>query len=127
MLTATNGQRTKMQRERVKKNGDLSCIEFRPRVHFSGCLIAPKSHKKITPLLIPQPEAIVLPSGLNATVVTQSNWPLRVASSLPVLVSHNLIVRSGPPEANRLPSGLKATDDIPRSCPFSVARTFPAA
>jgi hypothetical protein len=50
------------------------------------------------------------PSGLNATEVTQSVWPERVRTRLPVATSHSLIVLSAEPEANSRPSGLNTTE-----------------
>src|ERR1700722_17735084 len=72
------------------------------------------------------PEASVLPSGLYATDHTKPLCPLRVARSLPVFTSHNLIVLSLP-EANVLPSQLKATDHAILVCPLRVASSLPAS
>src|SRR5947209_3817561 len=74
--------------------------------------------------LSPLPEARVLPSGLKATDDTPSVCPLRVACSLPVATSHNLIVLSLLADANVLPSGLKATDCTSSECPLRVSRSF---
>jgi hypothetical protein len=41
-----------------------------------------------------EPEASSRPSGLNATDLTQSVWPERVRTRLPVATSHSLIVLS---------------------------------
>ena len=51
-----------------------------------------------------------LPSGLNATLVTQPVCPLRAGrSAAPVSASHTFTVLSPLPVAMRLPSGLNAT------------------
>ena len=55
------------------------------------------------------PEAIVWPSGLKATLVTQPVWPLRVDSTSPEAVDQRRTVASCEAEASVLPSGLKAT------------------
>ena len=54
-------------------------------------------------------EAINRPSGLNATLWTVSEWPLRVISGWSISGSQSLIVWSSPAETIRVPSGLKAT------------------
>eukprot|EP00965_Chrysotila_dentata_P033271 1108288-Pleurochrysis_carterae.AAC.2 len=41
-----------------------------------------------------EPEASRLPAGLKSTQKTKLAWPRIVLSSLPVLTSHSLIVRS---------------------------------
>src|SRR5205823_5838684 len=48
------------------------------------------------------------PSGLNATLLTPSLWPLSVASSWPVCMSQSFTVLSHDALARHLPSGLKA-------------------
>jgi hypothetical protein len=57
----------------------------------------------------PLPEAMRLPSGLNATLVTEPMCPLRVRVSCPVCASHTFTRPSPLPEAMRLPSELNAT------------------
>ena len=53
--------------------------------------------------------ASLCPSGLNATPVTVSVWPVRGAPSWPVSAFHNRTVLSSPALASRCPSGLNAT------------------
>src|SRR6478672_11634903 len=61
-------------------------------------------------LLSPAPETMVVPSGLNATLVTKLVWPgSGWPTGLPVSASHTRTVASPPPETIRLPSGLNAT------------------
>lgn len=55
------------------------------------------------------PEAICVPSGEKATLLTLSSCPRRVAISSRVASSHSLIVLSLDPEASCVPSGEKAT------------------
>ena len=50
-----------------------------------------------------------LPSGLNATPITGSVWPIRIRVRAPVAVSHSRAVLSTLAVASRLPSGLNAT------------------
>ena len=51
-----------------------------------------------------------MPSGLNATLFTQSSWPRSGGpTGWPVAASHNRMVLSPPAEAIRVPSGLNAT------------------
>jgi hypothetical protein len=52
---------------------------------------------------------------------------VKLARSLPVPTSQNLIVPSQPPEANVLPSGENATDQALAVCAFIVARSLPVA
>jgi hypothetical protein len=68
------------------------------------------SHSLIVLSAEPEPEARSRPSGLNATEMTLSVWPVRVRTRLPVATSHSLIVLSLEPEARRRPSGLNATE-----------------
>ena len=51
------------------------------------------------------PLAIPLPSGLNATLVTERVWALRVRVSSPLVASQSFTVLSLLPLAIRLPSG----------------------
>ena len=56
------------------------------------------------------PEAMRLPSGLNATLDTESVWPVSGwPIGWPVSASHSRTVLSALPEAMRVPSGLNAT------------------
>ena len=56
------------------------------------------------------PEAMRLPSGLNATLNTPPVWPVSGwPTGWPVSASHNRTVLSSLPEAIRVPSGLNAT------------------
>ena len=51
-----------------------------------------------------------MPSGLNATLITASVWPVSGAPiGWPVSASHTRTVRSSLPETMRVPSGLNAT------------------
>ena len=67
------------------------------------------SHSRTVPSS--PPLARVLPSGLNATAMTEPVWPV---SGLPicrrVATSHSRTVPSSPPLARVLPSGLNATE-----------------
>ena len=49
------------------------------------------------------------PSGLNATLNTESVCPVSGGRCMPVSASHNRTVLSSLPEARRCPSGLNAT------------------
>src|SRR4051794_14878263 len=68
------------------------------------------------------PEASVLPSGLKATDCIASPLPLRVARTLPVRTSHNLIASLT--SARVCPSGLYATDST-RPSPLKLACSLP--
>ena len=61
------------------------------------------------------------PSGLNATLVTQSVCPLRAKSSWPLAASHTFAVLSWLPVRMRRPSGLNATLVHRPVCPTKVA------
>ena len=51
-----------------------------------------------------------MPSGLNATLDTESVWPVSGSpTGWPVSASHTRTVLSALPEAMRVPSGLNAT------------------
>ena len=60
-------------------------------------------------VLSEDPETMREPSGLNATLKTQSECPSSVAMLSPDCVSHSLMVLSEDPETMREPSGLNAT------------------
>ena len=66
-----------------------------------------------------------LPSGLNATLLTQPVCPLRVRISWPVAASHTFTVLSQLPVAMRLPSGLNATLLTRPVCPLRVRISWP--
>ena len=73
----------------------------------TGCPV-PASHNRM--VLSPPPEAIRVPSGLNATVMTEISSPcMGGPTGCPVPASHNRMIPSTPPEAIRAPSGLNAT------------------
>ena len=56
--------------------------------------------------VVPLPEAMRLPSGLNATLITSSVWPVSGAPiGWPVAASHSRTVLSPLPEAMRVPVG----------------------
>src|SRR5690348_12311372 len=69
-------------------------------------------------------EQTVEPSGLMATHVTMSRWPVSVARHLPVLTSHSLTAPSLAPEARSLESRLTARQEIVPACPFHLASTW---
>src|SRR3954452_5890812 len=66
------------------------------------------------------PEARRLPSGLNATDMTQSLWAVSVVTCFPLLESQTLTVPSLLPEATSLPCEWKATDMTQSLCPVKV-------
>ena len=51
-----------------------------------------------------EPETMRVPSVENATEVTESVWPFRVASCAPVKASHTRTDLSSEPETMRVPS-----------------------
>ena len=67
----------------------------------------------------------MLPSGLNATLVTPSVCPLSVRVPGRSAASHTFTVLSSLAEASRLPSGLNATPDDPLVCPLRVRVSWP--
>ena len=76
----------------------------------------------------PLPVASILPSGLNATLLTAIPSPLRVAVSCLVATSHNCTIMTSVPQfpcplalASILPSGLNATLLIGNPSPLRVA------
>ena len=54
-------------------------------------------------------DATSLPSGENATALTQSEWPSSVRRAAPVAESQSLTVLSPDADATSLPSGENAT------------------
>src|SRR5947209_6874510 len=74
-------------------------------------LAAATSHRMM--VLSKLPEANVLPSGLNVTLVTISVWPVRgepiCFGEAGLATSHRMMDWSALPDARVLPSGLKAT------------------
>ena len=90
------------------------------------------SHRRRVP---PLPEARVVPSELNETLLTPDLLgTVSVRSSLPVFASHRRRVLSAPPLAIIVPSGLNETlitPDLTRFlsdlvCPVSVRSSFPS-
>ena len=81
------------------------------------------SHSRTVPS--PLPLANMLPSGLNATLLTQDVCPVSVSIDCPVTASHSRTVLSSLPLASMAPSGLKATLLISAVCPMSVAVDCP--
>src|SRR6478672_2689539 len=75
-------------------------------------------------VLSPAPETMVVPSGLNATLVTKLVWPgSGWPTGFPVTASHTRTDPSMLPEAINLPSGLNATYHPPqRSDQWTVIR-----
>src|ERR1700722_13247535 len=65
-------------------------------------------------------EAMRLPSGLKATLVTQVVCPLKVSGSLPDATSHTFTAPSFNADARRLPSRLKQTLSTSRVCALRV-------
>jgi len=73
------------------------------------------------------PEAIRLPSGLKAMLVTVSRWPRSVQMFLPLSASHRLIVPPQSPEAIALPSGRNASAVTALSPAGSLSNSLPLA
>ena len=71
--------------------------------------------------------ASVSPSGLNATPVTASVCPVRVALGRPVTASHSHPVLLSSPLANIVPSGLNATLVTTPVCPVRVVLCCPVS
>src|SRR6476659_10805548 len=79
------------------------------------------------------PETTRVPSGLNATLDTQSVWPISgLPTGCPVVASHKRTVLSHPPETMLVPSGLYATlstgavwpvSGSPTCCPVAASDT----
>ena len=59
--------------------------------------------------IVVEPDTIVLPSGLKATLRTQSLWPWKVLRHSPEETDHSFKVLSYEPDTMVLPSGLNAT------------------
>ena len=68
-----------------------------------------------------------MPSGENATALTESVCPARVATALPVAASHSRAVLSSEPVRTRVPSGENATAQTESVCPARVATALPVA
>src|SRR2546423_916701 len=76
-------------------------------------------------VLSPDADATSLPSGENATELTESEWPSSVCSAAPVTASQSLIVSSNDADATTLPSGENATDLTQPEWPSSVCSAAP--
>src|SRR4051812_1952391 len=71
-------------------------------------LLTSAGHSRMAPS--PLEEAMLAPSGLNATLSTQFWWPrIGCPNGLPVAAFHSRTVLSTLPETMRLPSELNAT------------------
>ena len=70
----------------------------------------------------PPPLTISLPSGLNATLLTQPSCPLSVSNLRPVLASHTFTDLSQLLLTIRLPSGLNTTPVTLFACPMRGTR-----
>ena len=75
----------------------------------------------------PPPLARVWPSGLNATLQTDSVWPSRVCWRVPVAMFHRRTMLSQPPLARVWPSGLNATLQTDSVWPSRVCWRVPVA
>ena len=81
------------------------------------------SHKRTVPSQLPL--VIVVPSGLNATLLIQPVCPVSVLRSVPVLASHKRTMPSLPPLAIVVPLGLNATLLTELVCPPISANSTP--
>jgi hypothetical protein len=72
-----------------------------PGVAGEGAHFSATGHLPQLDRLSAEPEARSRPSGLNATDLTQSVWPERVRTSLPLATSHSLIVIHSPAWSRR--------------------------
>src|SRR2546423_11298983 len=72
-------------------------------------------------------DATSLPSGENATALTQSEWLLSVRRAAPVAESQSLTVLSCDADATSLPSGENATALTQSEWLLSVRRAAPVA
>ena len=81
------------------------------------------SHNRTVLSLLPV--AIVLPSGLNATLLTHRVCPIRVRLSVSVWTSHSRTVLSPLPLAIVFPSGLNATLKTISVCPVRACMRSP--
>ena len=90
------------------------------------CIISPvaTSRRRIVPSRLPL--ASMLPSGLNAIVLTPSVSPVRVVMDDSVMVSHSCTVSSRLPLAS-VPRELNATLSTPSVCPSKVALSLVVA
>ena len=89
--------------------------------HLCGWLVAASHSRSVLSSL---PETMRCPSGLNATPVTASVWPVSGApTGWPVPASYTRTVLSTLPEAMCLPSGLNATPVTASVWPVSGAPT----
>ena len=70
-------------------------------------------------------DAINVPSWLNVTAVTGSEWAGKVFIGLALATSHTLTVSSNPPETRRLHLGLKLTQKTKLVCPLSILTVSP--
>ena len=70
---------------------------------------APPAAFQILTTPFQEPEAMLVPSGLNSIVRTVSRWARRDCSGFPVTASHRTSLPSSPPEAIREPEGSQAT------------------
>ena len=97
-----------------------------------GCPIGrPVAASHTNTLLSTPPEAMRVPSGLNATAFTFSAEP-DSGSPTGVAASHTRTVVSKPPDTIRVLSGLNATlrthsgcpvNGLPSGCPFAASHT----
>ena len=93
------------------------------RVPFEGAHQRTIRHTPQLDGAIPTPpDAINLPSGEKATLLTSPVCPLRVRTNAPSETRHNLMVRSPLPDAIKLPSGEKATLKTISECPLASTR-----
>src|SRR5207248_148889 len=89
------------------------------------CNGPPATASQSLTVLSHEPDATSLPSGENATDVTQRKWPSSVCSGAPVTASQSLTVWSHEPDATSLPSGENATDVTRCEWPSSVCSGAP--
>ena len=73
------------------------------------------------------PDSTRVPSGENATEVTQSECPSKVRTRAPVAASHSFSVLSELPDSTRVPSGENATEMTASECPSKVRTRAPVA
>ena len=118
---ACRGQRLAVRAERHGHDTPRMPLE-------GGPLLAGRHVPQLDRLVIRLPEASVLPSGLNATDMTASVCPLRVARSLPVATSHSLIGLVAARRGQRLAVRAERHGlDRMAVCPLRVARSLPVA
>ena len=75
----------------------------------SICSEAPVAESQSLTVQSLDADATSLPSGENATALTENEWPSSVCSEAPVAESQSLTVRSKDADATSLPSGSNAT------------------